>query len=93
MNETEVVNCILVLALYGDADSWRASHGRTLFHSDQALRWHLMTDQNQAELIESGLIFMRGRRLMTADPDRLAAAIVDQMKAMTKKRASRQIAA
>lgn len=69
-----------------DPEGWRAKYANALFPSNESLRWFLGNDGHQAYLMDKGLIFYRGRRLMTAEPRRLVFAVVDQLRAQSRRR-------
>ncbi|WP_146002080.1 hypothetical protein [Cupriavidus pauculus] len=78
---------MVVINIYGKK-SWRDQYARAAFRSDPALRWHLMQGNNRTELIAKGLIFTRGHNLMTAEPQALLVAIIDQVKDASRKSVS-----
>ncbi|QBY52534.1 hypothetical protein [Cupriavidus oxalaticus] len=79
---------LVILPIYGGEESWRVQHADALFPSNESLRWQLR-EPAQSELMAQGLIWIRGRRLMTSEPRKLLAAIIGQMQRETRERAAK----
>ncbi|NML29398.1 hypothetical protein [Paraburkholderia antibiotica] len=72
----EEVTRKLLLDMYGGEQSWCATYGEPLFQSEQSGRTYV-SGHRKRELMDLGLLFVVGKRIVTDQPVALFNAIVE----------------